>query len=99
PDGAIEKLQAKDGIVDFAQTDKVGFYEVASGSRKSLFAVNLLSASESDIRPRSLQASGGSKVEEATSVAMVNKEIWRWIALGALVVLMLEWWVYHRRIG
>ena len=41
----------------------------------------------------------GKKIAEASSVTMVNKEIWQWLALAALAVLMVEWWVYHRRIA
>jgi hypothetical protein len=28
-----------------------------------------------------------------------EREAWRWIALFALAVLMIEWWAYHRRIA
>ncbi len=82
-------------------TDHVGYYEVtpATGGDKKLFAVNLLSSSESDIRPRSLQSANGGNIEEVSSVAAVNKEIWRWLAAGALLVLLAEWWVYHRRVA
>ncbi len=100
PDGSSGDVQAKDGSAEFGETDKVGFYEVASASgKKQLFAINLLNPVESDIRPQSLQTAPGSNVEETTSVATVNKEIWRWLAAAALAVLLLEWWVYHRRIA
>jgi hypothetical protein len=100
PDGASEQVAAKDGTAEFGATDKLGFYEVAgSAGKKSIFAVNLLSPAESDIRPQSLQTTGGGNVEESASVASVNKEVWRWLAAGALAVLLLEWWVYNRRIA
>ena len=99
PDGGAMDVPAKDGAVEFAETEKVGFYDVTSGSKKSTFAVNLLSASESDIRPQSLQTPPGNTVQESASVATVNKEIWQWLAIAALAVLLVEWWVYHRRIA
>ena len=90
---------AKDGAVEFAETDKVGFYDVTSGSKKSTFAVNLLSTTESDIRPQSLQTVAGNSVQESASVATVNKEVWQSLAIAALAVLLVEWWVYHRGIA
>jgi hypothetical protein len=100
PDGSELKVPAREGAAEFGATDNLGFYDVdGAGKQHSLFAVNLLSPVESDIRPRSLQAAGGSNVEEATSVATVNKEVWRWLAVAALGALLLEWWVYHRRIA
>jgi Ca-activated chloride channel family protein len=99
PDGSVVEIPAMQGAAEFAETDAVGFYEVSAGSRKSTFAVNLLSPTESDIRPQSLQTPPGNTVQESTGVATVNKEIWQWLAVGALAVLLLEWWVYHRRIA
>jgi len=99
PDGVIETLEAKNGVATYEKTDRVGFYEVSSGNQKSMFAVNLLSSTESDIRPRSLQTATGSNIEEASSIATVNKEIWQWLAIAALAILLAEWWLYHRRIA
>jgi len=105
PNGDVMEVGAKDGVADFGETDQLGFYEVAwpagpdgGGERKSLFAVNLLSATESDIRPQALQTAAGG-VTGMPSVARVNREIWRWLAVAALVILLLEWWAYHRRIA
>jgi hypothetical protein len=89
----------KGGSVQFERTDRAGFYEVTAGPKKSLFAANLLSSSESLIGPKSLETSTGGNVEEATSVVSVNKEVWKWLAVAALLVLLVEWWVYHRRIA
>jgi hypothetical protein len=92
-------LTPKDGAAEFAATDHVGFYSAKSGDHNATFAVNLLSPIASDITPMSLERAGGGNVEEARSVATVNKEVWQWLALAALLVLVGEWWVYHRRIA
>lgn len=97
PDGSIAQIKAEDFGAEFAATDKVGFYDVESNNKKSTFAANLLSTSESEITPASLQLSSGGNVEESTSIASVNKEIWKWLAVAGLAVLLGEWWVYHRR--
>jgi hypothetical protein len=100
PDGSASEINAVDGAAEFGATDHVGFYDADGAMHQhSLFAVNLLSPAESDLRPRSLQIAGAGNVEESTSVATVNKEIWHWLAAAALGILLLEWWVYHRRIA
>ncbi len=105
PDGDQMDVPARDGQAVFGATDKVGFYEAhwpAMGStpaKTALFAVNLFSTAESDIRPQALQAPAGSNVQEQASVAIQNKEIWRWFAAAGLAILLFEWWIYHRRIA
>ncbi len=101
PDGSKIPLDdlIKDGAAEYPATDHVGFYDVASGPQHVRFAVNLLSQTESDIVPQSLKSSDGGNVSESQSVAQVNHEIWTWIALAALAILLLEWMVYHRRVA
>jgi hypothetical protein len=63
------------------------------------FAANLLSPSESDI-------SAAEKVSFATGdtsaanqkQAKATRKLWPWLLLGALAVVMLEWWVYNRKV-
>jgi hypothetical protein len=100
PDGSVVAVESQNNSVEYAGTDKVGFYDVsAPNNKQASFAVNVLSATESDIRPRSLQSTSGGNIEEATSILTINKEIWPWVAVAALGFLLLEWWVYHRRIA
>jgi hypothetical protein len=99
PDGSAQSVPVKQNAAEFEHTDEAGFYQVAAGAKKSLFAANLLNSTASDITPRSLQTAAGSNVQEAESVTSVNREIWQWLALAALAVLTLEWWVYHHRIA
>ncbi|HUO08928.1 MAG TPA: VWA domain-containing protein [Phycisphaerae bacterium] len=106
PDGSVSVIQAKDGAAEFPATDKVGFYTVTSpggggggGGKTATFAVNLLSSTESNIQPQSLQTASGAPVSESPSIATINLEVWPWVASAALAILVLEWWVYHRRIA
>jgi hypothetical protein len=100
PDGSVVAVESQNNSVEYAGTDKVGFYDVsAPNNKQASFAVNVLSATESDIRPRSLQSTSGGNIEETTSILTINKEIWPWVAVAALAFLLLEWWVYHRRIA
>ncbi len=100
PDGSKIALQPQDGSADFASTDRVGFYELAGNTTQPAFAVNLFSSTESDITPRNLiNSATGGDVNESTSVARVNREIWPWLALAALIILVGEWIIYHRRLA
>jgi len=100
PDGAklsvpVEK-EAREII--FGDTAKQGVYRLRAGTNDITFCVNLMDAFESDIHPRDELPLGkfGAGVA-ATKVQRANTELWRWIALGALTVLLFEWWWYHKR--
>lgn len=88
--------------VHFSQTSRVGLYEVhTSGVPVTLFAVNLLDAAESDVR---LRADGGVQIgaETVTSETgwqSARREGWRYLAFVALGVLVVEWYLYNRRLG
>lgn len=89
----------REDVAEFPETDRAGIYTVRSGEKTAIFAVNVLSTVESDVRTRSLEKPGGGNVEGARSVAAVNREIWQFVAAAGLVLLLLEWIVYHRRLA
>ena len=67
------------------------------GTNDTVFCVNLLDAAESNIKPRDeLQLGKYTKVS-ATTKQRANMELWRTIAALGLLVLLAEWWYYHRR--
>ena len=81
----------------FGDTFKQGVYRVRIGTNDTVFCVNLLDAAESNIKPRDeLQLGKYTKVQ-ATSMQRANMEVWRSFAGLALLVLLGEWWFYHRR--
>ncbi len=81
----------------FGDTYKQGVYRVRLGTNDTVFCVNLLDAAESNIKPRDeLQLGKYTKVH-ATSLQRTNMEVWRSFAGLALLVLLGEWWYYHRR--
>ena len=97
-------------IVEFSTT--LGYKVVASSGKsrdatRSIelddglvrhFAVNLLDPNESNIEPRQDIKIGGDEVTAAQERRQPH-EMWKWIALAALILLVVEWLVYHRRIG
>ncbi len=105
PDGSVRELPATGDRVAFANTEQLGLYrleilqdgEVTSAQS---FAVNLFGAGESDIKPlpeAELQLGGG-MVAAAADEQLGTQEFWMWLALAALLLLAIEWVVYHRRL-
>ena len=82
----------------FAGTDQLGVYKVVRDDGVVRhFAVNLLDANESNIEPWADIKIGGDEVA-AGQERRQPREMWKWIALGALILLLVEWYIYNRRI-
>ena len=99
PDGTTRQLQLETNATElvFGETARQGVYHLRLGTNETPFCVNLLDPVESNIRPRE-ELSLGKYVKVAASTRQhANLEIWRWIAVAALGVLMFEWWYYHKR--
>ena len=99
PNGTIQKMKvdAKANEIVFGDTLRQGVYHLKTGTNETTFCVALLDAAESNIKPRDeLQFGKYSKVS-ATTLHRANMELWRSIAGLALLVLLFEWWYYHRR--
>jgi Ca-activated chloride channel homolog len=99
PDGATRslKLDPSANELVFGDTYKQGVYRLRLGTNDTVFCVNLLDAAESNIKPRDeLQLGKYTKVS-ATTKQRANLELWRTIATLGLLVLLAEWWYYHRR--
>lgn len=102
---------APDGRIVFGPLDRVGVYkvrwlgsagagDVEDGSRVArFFSANLLDSEESDISPAAelrlasdvVRARGRDRQE-------VTRRLWPWLVLAALAIVMLEWWVYNRKV-
>lgn len=98
PDGEKHALNVK-GLreIVFSETDRQGIYHLKVGTNNVTFCVNVLDALESNIQPKQEIQFGKFNTVIASSIKRANVEIWRWIAAGALIVLLFEWWFYHRR--
>lgn len=112
PDAAVESIEIRppesaistaverstQGDFLFKDTEIQGVYraEWQGGGGRS-FAVSLLDEAESNIQPRDQVAIGEQQLETESKVARPY-ELWKWAALAALVLLLLEWAFYHRRI-
>ena len=99
PDGSTKslKLDPTANELVFGETSRQGVYRLRLGTNDTVFCVNLLDAAESNIKPRDeLQLGKYTKVS-ATTKQRANMELWRTIAALGLLVLLAEWWYYHRR--
>jgi len=97
PNGVRYAAPATEAGVIFADTYALGVYQVISN--KSLlgsFAVNLFNPAESNIRPAPTIHIGRSEVAASAREEQGQLEIWPWLALAAFLLLLIEWWVYHR---
>lgn len=96
PSGQTWNLKVEDGEpVPFAQTNELGAYTVEQkrGTEvvRTAFAVNLFSELESHIRPKEAIRVGQAEVGGQTRGEVGRREWWRWPALAALGVLLIEW--------
>ncbi|BDI31847.1 hypothetical protein CCAX7_38980 [Capsulimonas corticalis] len=104
PDGKSDWVSAPPdgGVALFDQADEVGVYQADAGaSYHHPFAVNLLNKYVSTLTPEShpelTRAPSGAPVKPL-HLQPVRSEYWTAIAAAALVFLLLEWLVFHRRV-
>jgi hypothetical protein len=75
---------------------QTGVYTASTGNWKQTFAVNLLSPEESDLQPRDALKMQDGQTFGGENRARSNRELWGYVAMVALLLLGLEWWVFHR---
>ncbi len=98
PDGKREtRTRGIGGDFSYNNTERTGVYDALweGGSRR--FAVNLLDPAESNIRPRDAVNIGDQRLTTG-QLRQQTYDTWKWIALAALLLLVLEWAAYHRRL-
>lgn len=98
PGGETIARRAHAGKADFVETGRAGIYRASAGGRTALVAANLLERDETRLAPRrELPTAGGGAAVHATP-AESSREVWRFLAALALIGLVAEWWVFHRRL-
>lgn len=99
PDGGTHSLAVPEGTRElvFGDTRQQGVYRVEQGTNRWSFAVNLLDPRETDLTPRESLDRGRRAAVSATRQQPASLEGWRWVALAGFVVLLTEWWWFHRR--
>jgi hypothetical protein len=101
PDGKVTRVAwDSSGTLRYPRTDRVGMYTVTAPNRPAeKFAVNLLDQDESNIEPRGELVLSGMKLKAQTGpVRRTNQELWPLLALLALALVCLEWFVYNSKV-
>ena len=100
PDSDRQELQARDTRIVFTDTTQIGVYTVfVDGELLGRFAANLLNPQESDLSPSQLVANFNEDADTGrvrSDLPETNREIWAYAAFLALLLLTVEWWVYHQ---
>lgn len=101
-------IRPGDDVLRVAGLDRAGIYSVAFKDDQSpdkplrapsLFAANLADAAESTIAPaETIEVTGREPTAAQEKVVEQNKDAWKLAAALALVFVMIEWWIYNRRV-
>lgn len=93
PDG--KTVEVVDSI--FTETDQVGVYTLLADDRPlERFTVNLVDPKESTLPHPGTTPTAEMPTAIEGELQTMTQEVWRIPALLACVVLLLEWWFYHR---
>lgn len=112
--GEVELVAGRDGRVTWGPVQKSGVYTLSwrgvagpadlvedgpVGERATReIGVNLLDPFESDAAPASEVALASQIVSARSQRETVVRRYWRWLLLGALAIIMLEWYIYNRKV-
>lgn len=97
----LELKQGRDNTFVFGKTDRSGIYQVDDLDDQEtvkMFAVNLMDSNESRLEVKDKLEIGFEEIAGTEGRVPARSEFWTWLALAALVVLMIEWLVYNRRV-
>jgi len=112
PDDEESRLvPTPDGRVAFGPLRRAGVYRMSwkgsatardghDGSRAvRLFAANLLDPAESDVTPAdAITLKSRTVAASRAGETKINQRLWPWLILAALAIVMLEWWIYNRKV-
>jgi Ca-activated chloride channel homolog len=103
PNGQTDTYPVTEPLLVYPNTSVPGLYKVqvlrdSTVLQEEAFAVNLFDPQEADITPR--QPVIGDAAAGANAAGEISQlEFWSYLALAALLLLMLEWYLHHQRIG
>ena len=88
------------GVATLPMFRLTGLYRAASGLEApwDKLPVNLCDELETDLRPAAVLRVGSTPAQAQSGSEVVRKEVWRWFVLAGLALLMVEWYVYTRRV-
>lgn len=96
PSGGRIRLTAKAGQVGGIELNETGIWKLSAAGETVSISSNLLNVRESRLEHKNAFKIGGEKIE-ASSQAKSNREIYGWLILIAIFVLLGEWYIFHQR--
>jgi hypothetical protein len=99
PGGQKRTLKGeKGGELVYGETERAGVYAVKTSKDLRFTALNLADPNESSGRVADELRLGKDRVAKAAVPEAPATPYWRWFAAGVVILLLLEWLVYHRRL-
>ena len=74
-----------------------GFYQVQQPGGAGWLAVNTFSEAESDLRGSGTAANAPAALPTPSLAGFTGWPLWQHLALAALALFTIEWWLFHRR--
>lgn len=103
PQGPAQVLRPDaTGTIYYGGTEHVGIYALRydAGEREQIqrYAVNLADQWESDIVPRGAADLASPQIVAGQTIETATPEIWRWFIGVGLLLVLVEWYIYNRRV-
>lgn len=97
------KSLTREGLSFFVynNSDEMGVYKVFEGQAKQptqQFAVNLFDSRESDLTVAPTINIDNDVIAGSAALEPVRRELWKWLLMAGLAVLMFEWYIYNKRV-
>src|SRR4029453_13303084 len=97
PSGRTVQGRVTRGMVSFTETDETGIYTLATSRGETRVAVNLADADESNLAPHPLPVA--TAYGPAAAPVPVQRELWPFFVILALLIFVVEGALYWRRPG
>jgi aerotolerance regulator-like protein/VWA domain-containing protein len=99
----IELIPDEGGEVSFGPLRHAGLYSLSwradGDTQRRKIPVNMLNAAESDLGTRSTLAMASRVVEsQLEGSSSQRRELWPWLILFAIGIILFEWYIYNRKV-
>jgi hypothetical protein len=102
PEGDVESVEVANRLqLVYGRTETVGLYQITfddGAKTRATYAVNLLDRVESTIAPNDRFVIGSDVVSREQGIERTNQPLWPYAVVAAIAVLLIEWWIYNRRV-
>ena len=100
---AVRKPLTREGLSFFVfnNSDETGVYKVFEGQANQptqQFAVNLFDSRESNLTVAPNINIDNDVIAGSAGLEPVRRELWKWLLIAGLVVLVFEWYIYNKRV-